>query len=141
MVAELFCACSQQAAICLRPFAVKGNGFLTNTIRNRQNRQSSLNVESQLALRRFDPGFNCSAVFFARRYAALVEMAAAAASKGRQVSLLVSIIEHALEIIYKHFQDSKAGSSEPQVKVGGSSYGCKRRFDRSTICEVWEEVR
>ncbi|GAQ82869.1 nuclear pore complex protein Nup205 [Klebsormidium nitens] len=50
-----------------------------------------------------------------RRHVALVEMAAAAASKGRQVSLLVSIIEHGLEIIYKHFQDSRPGSTEPQV--------------------------
>jgi hypothetical protein len=52
-------------------------------------------------------------------------MAAAAASKGRQVSLLVSIIEHALEIIYKHFQDSKAGSSEPQVGTRAVSMAAK----------------
>jgi hypothetical protein len=73
-----------------------------------------------------EPELQRSFVSLTRRYVALVEMAAAAASKGRQVSLLVSIIEHALEIIYKHFQDSKAGSSEPHVREEGSMCGCKR---------------
>lgn len=43
-------------------------------------------------------------LMFCRRYVAMVEMCSAAGSRECQVSSLLFLVEHALEILYLHFE-------------------------------------